>query len=155
MKQKLEEEYAFYSFAKDDLIEAFSSLKAITKYKRNIAVSALVKVAVISYSRPFKNCRGKYKACYKLQNDIIPDQYKSLHQKIITYRDQIFAHTDIDVRRPDIKKFKIENKTSIAITYRGFSSKDFLHEIEKMKKLIECIVSSLQQHVDEIKNELS
>ena len=55
MKQALEEEYAFYSFAKDDLIEAYSSLKAIKKYKRNIAVSALVKAAVISYSRPFKS----------------------------------------------------------------------------------------------------
>ena len=155
MKQALEEEYAFYSFAKDDLIEAYSSLKAIKKYKRNIAVSALVKAAVISYSRPFKKCCGKYKACYKLQTNIIPDPYQSLHKKIITYRDQIFAHTDIDVRRPDIKKFKIENKESFAITYRGFSYKDFLHEIERMKKLIECIVSSLEQHVDEIKNTLS
>ena len=155
MKQELEEEYAFYSFAKDDLTEAYSSLKAIKKYKRNIAVSALVKAAVISYSRPFKKCCGKYKSCYKLQSNIIPDSYQSLHKKIITYRDQIFAHTDIDVRRPDIRKLKIQNKERFSITYRGFSCKDFLHEIEQMKKLIECIVTSLQQHVNKIKQKLS
>jgi hypothetical protein len=154
MKQKLEE-YAFYSFAKDDLIEAYSSLKAIKKYKKNVAISALVKAAVISYARPFKKCHGKYKACYKLQSNIIPHPYQSLHQKIITYRDQIFAHTDIDVRGPDIKKLKFESKEIFAITYRGFSYKDFLHEIEKMKKLIECIVSTLQQHRNEMKTKLS
>ena len=155
MKRNLEEKYAFYRFAKDDLNEAFESVKAIKRYKKDIAISALVKIAVISYSRPFKTCRGRDNQCYKLQNDVIPVQYKTLHQKIITYRDQIFAHTDIHVRKPAVQKWTIDNKEGFSITYRGFSPKDFLHETDKMKLLIEKVLSSLQLYANEIKKEMS
>lgn len=155
MKKNLEEKYAFYSFAKDDLKDAYRSLEAMKRYKRGIAISALVKSAIISYSRPFKKCRARDNQYYKLQNDVIPGQYKTLHQKIITYRDQIFAHTDIDLRKPAVTKWKIENKAGFAVSCRGFSLKDFLHGTEKMKQLIKRVLSSLQRYTNEIKNEMS
>jgi len=95
MKQKLEEEYAFYRFATDDLNEAYRLLEAVKHYKRGIVISALVKSAVISYSRPFKQCHGEYSK-HILKGNIIPNQYKNLHEKIIKYRDKVFAHSDIN-----------------------------------------------------------
>jgi hypothetical protein len=154
-KNKLTEECAFYSFAKDDLKEAYRSIEAVNRYKRDVVISALIKIAIISYSRPFKKCRGEYNKHYKLEADIIPNQYKELHQKIITYRDQIFAHSDIDLKKPEVRKCKIENKEIFSITYRGFSPKDFLHETAKMKQLINEVLSSMSLCIDEIKKSLS
>ncbi len=153
MKNNLEEEYVFYRFATDDLTEAYSSLKLIKRYKREIVIFALIKIAIISYSRPFKTCHGKY-GRYKIKDNIIPENFKSLHQKIIKYRDQIFAHSDILEKKPSVNKLRIENKTRFSITYRGFSPKDFHHEIEKMKKLIKAILSSLNLRIDEIEQKL-
>lgn len=154
-KNKLKEEYAFYSFTKDDLKEAYISLEAVNRYKREVVILALIKIAIISYSRPFKKCRGEYDKYYKLEADIIPNQYKDLHQKIITYRDQIFAHSDIDLKKPEVRKCKIENKDIFSITYRGFSPKNFLHETAKMKQLINEVLSSMRFRIDEIKKNLS
>lgn len=154
-ENELKEEYAFYSFAEDDLKEAYRSLEAVNRYKRDVVISALIKIAIISYSRPFKKCHGEYKKHYNLKDDIIPKQHKNLHQKIIIYRDQIFAHSDINLKKPEVRKCQIKNKVMFPITYRGFTPKDFLHETAKIKQLINAVLSSLRLNINEIEKRLS
>jgi len=154
MDNKLEEEYVFYRNATGDLTEAVSSLKMINRYKRQIAISALMKTAIIAYSRPFKTCKGKY-GRYKIKDSIIPNNFTALHQKIIKYRDQIFAHHDIPIRKPTLHKWQMKNKTRYPITFKGFYAKDFSHEINNMKQLIKELLNLLNIHIGELEKKLS
>ncbi len=154
MEKGVEEEFVFYRFATDDLSEAYCLLNLVNCYKRELIRSTLLKMAIISYSRPFKPCHGKYRL-YKIEDNIIPKQYRNLHQKIITYRDQIFAHSDIFIKKPSVNKFRTGNKIRFDITYKGFTPKDFHHEIEKMKELIKEVLSLLNLHIEGIEQTIS
>ena len=150
MINRFEEEYVFYSYATDDLREAFNYLKSINLYKRKLTISALIQIAIIAYSRPFKKCIGNY-GRHKIEDTMIPNKFSSLHKKIITYRDSIFAHSDISIRKPTLSRKKIENKTVFSMTYRGFKPDDFRHDVNNMKKLIEALSLSLRLRREELK----
>lgn len=45
----------------------------------------------VLYGRPFKQ-----RAILRLDPSIVPDHFKSLHEKLITIRDKMHAHTDLD-----------------------------------------------------------
>ncbi len=153
MDNKLEEEYVFYRNATGDLAEAYNTLNVIKQYKRQITISALIKTSIIAYSRPFKMCHGKYDR-YNIKGSIVPDKFKSLHQKIIKYRDQIFAHHDILIREPKLHKWNLKKRTVYPIVFKGFSPKDFIHEIDKTKQLIDELIKLLNMHILKLEKKL-
>ncbi|HZF01918.1 MAG TPA: hypothetical protein VE344_08490 [Methylomirabilota bacterium] len=51
----------------------------------------LVTAIYTLYGRPFKQ-----RAPLRLSEDIVPERYRPIHFGLITFRDKMFAHTDID-----------------------------------------------------------
>jgi len=51
---------------------------------------ALITAIVVTYGRPFSGNRG----IGKLPVDMIPDEHRTLHDKLMLLRNQVYAHTD-------------------------------------------------------------
>lgn len=154
MKGELTEKQVFYRIAQEDLLTAHDELRAIKSYKRNIAVSALIKSAITSYMRPFTSCRGKF-GTYKIPDGIIPKKHKKLHDKIIRFwRDKIIAHSDIDIRNPSKWKVsfssnKIDDRQYLF--YSQFAPEQLLPELDEFKELIIAVLTELKKESEKIK----
>ena len=111
MKDACEEKYVFYNLAVADLNEASGCLNAIKQYKRGLTSTTMVKNAIIAYSRPFTKCRGIYNKMHRLPIEVVPENHRDLHNKVLHYRDCIIAHTDLDFKNPKLVKYGIMMKT--------------------------------------------
>ncbi len=105
MKDACEEKYVFYNLAKEDLNEAAGCLDAIKQYKRGLTSTTMVKNAIIAYSRPFMECKGINNKIHRLKIKVVPKDYRTLHKKVLQYRNRIIAHTDLVFRNPKLVKY--------------------------------------------------
>jgi hypothetical protein len=110
MKDECEEKYVFYNLATADLDEAAGCLDAIKKYKRGLTRTTMVKNAIIAYSRPFMECKGTNNKIHRLKIKVVPKEYRTLHKKVLQYRNRIIAHTDLVFRNPKLVKYGIMMK---------------------------------------------
>ena len=129
MNNKHEEEYVFYNLAIADFYEASGCLDAIKQYERGLTRTTMVKNAIIAYSRPFTKCNGKHTKKHCLKIEIVPKHYRSLHKKILQYRDKIIAHTDLDFRNPKLDKYVIMIKKEGDYLVLGNEMKELLREV--------------------------
>lgn len=140
MKNACEEEFVFHNLAIADFHEASGCLNAIKQYKRGLTSTTMVKNAIIAYSRPFTNCRGIHtkKHCLKIKK-VVPKNYRTLHKKVLQYRDRIIAHTDLDFRHPKLGRY------GIIIKREG----DYLALGNEMQVLIQDVCSAVHNMVIE------
>jgi len=110
MKDACEEKYVFYNLGKEDLNEAAGCLDAIKHYKRGLTSTTMVKNAIIAYSRPFMECKGINNKIHRLKIKVVPKDYRTLHKKVLQYRNRIIAHTDLVFRNPKLVKYGIMMK---------------------------------------------
>ena len=141
-------------FASLQLKDALLSLMAVELCSKCIAIKtvvpALIRDAVIQYGSVFKLGNVIDKRKHKLDTSIIPEQYQKLHQQIITYRDQLFAHIDFTARNP----VKIKNGKEIFYEISNKGPKDFIDKIPEMKAVIIHIMNKLGSEIIEQHNEL-
>jgi len=105
MKNLLEEEYVLSRMATGDFDQAKRSLLMVKRYKRPEVIIALIKDAIISYSRPFSSNRGGFrKKKLKIGNDVIPNDQRKFHNKILMIRNNLVAHTNLKYRNPKLVK---------------------------------------------------
>jgi len=157
MKNAFEENYVFYRLVSTDLDEAYRSLHDIRRYKRGSIVMVLIKNAVISYARPFMQCKGKYRNDYRLcEKRFVPPKYRKLHKKILNYRNQVFAHTDIGVREPGLGKLNLGTAMlyPIRLKGKGFYYEDYLTLVDEMKELILTVKDAVLIEINEYQKKL-
>ena len=146
MQNAQEEEYVFYRFASGDFLTAVESLKEISLYKEiNIRRALLLKV-ILAYCRPFKTSRGKY-GNYKLSQSFVPVEHKNLHDKLIKYRDNVLAHTDLTVRRPRLYEWKNSSGQLFPIVFRSLDLNKLENVIPELKQLIDKILNRIQEQL--------
>lgn len=145
MQTAQEEEYVFYRFASGDMLQALSTLKDLPKYRKQTTRHALLQQAVLSYCRPFKNCHGRH-GKYKLGASFIPEQYIDLHQELTKHRDQVYAHTDLNIRKPSLKRWRAEGGTWFPIQFKSLSPQFLEKSVPKFRELISIVLKRIQQH---------
>ena len=140
MKDICEEEYVFYNLATADFYEASGCLNTIKQYKRGLTSTTMVKNAIIAYSRPFMPCRGIHIQEHRLKSKkVVPKEYRSLHKKVLQYRNRIIAHTDLAFRNPKLVKY------GMMIKREG----DYLALGDEMQALIREVCSAVHNMVIE------
>lgn len=110
---KKEEEYSFYRhFTSQSLEDARNSFSLLVELKSvdNRLRMPLLRDAVTSYARPFKNSHGRLGIRLNASEMGCPHP-KDMHDRILGLRDQVFAHCDISVKKPRV--------TVIGISLRG------------------------------------
>jgi hypothetical protein len=147
MKNEFEEKYVFYRFATADLDEAYYCLHAIKRYRRSFTVMAMIKNAIIAYARTFKNCKGKYGKYHLNIEEVVPENHRDLHDKVLHHRDCIIAHTDIDIRNPKLGKYGIMFKGA------GYYYEDYLALVDQMEVLVREVRNVVQKIVTEYESE--
>lgn len=106
---------------------------------------AYMTAMIISYSRPFSPGRGLPNFPSKLLKDLTVDE-KSLHEQLLSLRNRIYAHTDLDFKkvRPIIHNgipTAIESHPQLRMT---------ASEIKNVRKLIQKISIAIQDKISEI-----
>ena len=139
MKDACEEKYVFYNLAKEDLNEAAGCLDAIKQYKRGLTSTTMVKNAIIAYSRPFMECKGINNKIHRLKIKVVPKDYRTLHKKVLQYRNRIIAHTDLVFRNPKLVKY------GMMIKREG----DYLSLVGEMQVLIREVRSAVHNMIIE------
>jgi hypothetical protein len=140
MKNACEEKSVFHILARADFYEASGCLNAIKQYKQGLTSTTMVKNAIIAYSRPFMPCRGIHIQEHRLKSKkVVPKRYRSLHDKVLRYRNRIVAHTDLAFRNPKLVKY------GMMIEREG----DYLALGDEMQALIREVCSAVHNMVIE------
>ena len=143
-----EEQYAHFWHCINDLNKALSLLQAVKINMDNPLRAPAFELALIVYSKPYKQSNGittkKHK--HKLDDKCVPDKHRDLHNRILTNRDKMHAHTDLILREP---KVHVENTSKIV----GLSENiiDVTAEFRNIDSIIELIEQSLDGMYEEEK----
>jgi hypothetical protein len=143
---KIKEQYCFYMLAETDMNQAPNSLKIIRRYKKKDVINALIRDVVVTYSRPFSNCKGIHIATHRLDKDkFVPQNLHALHEKITKYRHQIFAHTDLTARKPTLARFPIGSCYRPAMSFKGYSPRDFENDLPRIEEIIHKVQENISR----------
>lgn len=135
------EKYVFYRYAHSDIELALKSLSLVCGCVNNYIIAALIRDAIISYSRPFINNKGIYRPQgLNLPLSFVPTTKKALHQKILNLRNSIFAHTDLKPKNPKLGKIG----DSYIITSKGFYHEELISYVTPLSELAKEVLIELE-----------
>lgn len=144
-------EFANYSFeVARDVIQSILEKKIDNRSPEYYAMTVGV---ICLYARPFTN----NKPAGKLTDDIVPAKFKSLHDKVITMRHKLFAHSEATLAvSPDYYPHEavIENdgKTIVMAVSRVAVKPDVL---EQMRDLVEDLIKKTNYHRSKLANKFT
>lgn len=149
MNNKNEERYVFYRMATEDFRLAHRSIAMMSRYKRNDILMVLIRDAIVAYARPFSGNKGNYSRNLSVPKIMVPSDLLDIHRKTMQYRNQVFAHTDIPARDPDLGRWAEGDLIGYPISTRGFHFETFRDHADPLNRLIVEVSSNL---VAEIRN---
>lgn len=135
-----EEQCVFHRLANQDFQEAELTIERILQVEDKIIQHALIKVAVVSYARPFSKNFGVHKSYRLPAKEYVPREMYDLHKKMMIHRNQVFAHTDITARSPQMARFKGREGFVYPMSFRGFPPDEFLPLVPQMKGLVKSVM---------------
>jgi hypothetical protein len=146
-----EEKYAHFWYCIDDLNKARRLLRDIKADRENPFCGPVFEFALIVYSKPYKQSYGTTNGTtrkHKLDERYVPVKYRDLHNRILTNRDQIHAHTDLNLREP---KVHIENTSYGKTALLLLNVINVTTELKNIDSIIELIEQSLDGMYEEEK----
>lgn len=145
MHNKNEEQYVFYRMALGDIQSARRVCDLASKQADNEIKCSMIRDAIVTYCRPWSRCNGKF-GHRKLDKQISDQLNVDIHEKLMQWRDQIIAHSDIDVRDPKLHYWTRGNIFPIVL--KGFYASDMPKE-EEIKSICEKLEGILLLKIKE------
>lgn len=145
-----EEFYVFLRFADGDISQALIALDHLPEVEADFLRLCLLKDAAISYCRPFKKSRGAFNKSLKLDNSYVPVCFIGLHTELVDLRDQVFAHTDIDVRSPVLHCWTREPKPIFPIQFKSHNYPQLLAREQEMRSLFIAVLGLVRGKQSEL-----
>ncbi len=133
--ERAEERYIFYRLADQDWEHADFALDHVDQNTDEFVRHSLVMDAVVSYIRPFCKCKGVFQSYFRNKN-FVPKEHKDLHERMLFFRHQVFAHTDITARQPQVGRLKTRTGYFYYMGFKGLWVNEFVPLIPRIKKLI-------------------
>lgn len=114
-------------------------------WKKYLHQGAYVTSMVVAYSRPFTESRGWPKFPKKILRVLSPKE-KDLHNRLLTLRNEVYAHSDIESRK--IRPITIGGKPSAfeVLPPMRFNST----ELAEIRVMIRTISLAIKEKVDEL-----
>lgn len=139
-----EERYSFYlHFASASMSEARKSLGLLIGRKDSDPDirMPLLRDVFTSYSRPFKNSHGRLTKKYRLTDEIGIPSPKDVHDKILSDRDQLYAHCDLSAKVPRVSNL------GISLRGAGYYWSDYESLLPSIEILIENAILLIQRYI--------
>jgi hypothetical protein len=137
------EEFCFLHLALNDFDEAESAFAFAIQYPQ--LAQRLVPAGIVAYARPFQKCRGEHRT-WNLSTKMVPKERRTLHQAMLDFRNQFFAHTDLKEVKPQLPRILVDEGGILpAVGYRKVNCQALLGdgiEISTLIKEVRCRVST-------------
>jgi hypothetical protein len=145
METSEEERWVFLFLALADMEMAIRSISTLPKTTDPWSVTTLARDAVVSYCRPFTSCRGVVCRKHKLVPERhVPDSERDFHQELMSYRDRVFAHSDLRPLKPELFDWP-DSPTGFALHLKGVG-----HEMLHVKgKQMLTLFRNVKKNIEE------
>jgi hypothetical protein len=151
MKTPIEERYVLSHLSLIDMERVRRSIEYLADMKDEHLREALFRDAVVSYAKPFSDNRGIFtRKGLRISEKGIPDQLKSAHLEIISVRDKLFAHMDLDNQKPELRHYEIGGEKHHPFTVTGYGTVYADHLIEPLGQLAKAVHAHLMQELQAI-----
>lgn len=154
MHSEVEENYVFHRFADANIFHALKAVGLVKTIEPIFAKYAVLRDLVVTYIRPFTPCFGKFQK-YKLEDELIPEEFLDLHKELYNLRCQVFAHTDLRVRNPVLHCWVGRNGTMFPITFKGYDYEGLLKKIDPMEPLFSKVLEKVRKRMFELEDQLN
>lgn len=138
-----EERYIHFAACIERLHNAWTTLNAIKGEANSRLVGPAFRYALVEYSTPYTASEGVVKRRHKLDGSCVPSAYMALHERILTARHKIHAHTDLTVRDAKLYLNEIQGKRYASIASNTIHGLEELGQLEEIVRLIEGTLESM------------
>lgn len=141
--EQAEEWYVFLRLCEKDFLDAASVLRMIRRYKKAETRLVLLRDGIVSYARPFSENRGRLIQVLRLAGSIVPKSSRPLHKELMDYRNQVFAHTDMEAYNPRLHRWPSKTGYWYPMAFRSLGA----HRIQDRLDAILCLVRDIHEAV--------
>lgn len=147
----------------EDSLQASWKIMRAVKANRGTADAILLGAAfrygLVEYSKPFRNSRGTWKdskgrpISFKLDDRFTPGDQAELHDRILSDRDQIHAHSDLSPLDPGVYAAESCGVRFVGRSQNIVHGTELLTEIDSIIRLIECTLDNLKAELARLKSQ--
>ncbi len=153
-EKKYIEQYQFLRLSRIDIEQAIQTLNLLKRYKGKDVRYALLRDFVVAYSRPFVGSNGHEIKKHILKLKYVPVDRRKLHGEIIDKRHQLFAHNDLQYRKPTVANLSTLDKPWFPMSFRGFDYDQLDEKYVDMLVLAEAVLSKIDDGVAQMEPRL-
>ena len=130
------EKYKFLRLYDMDLEMALQSIEMMKRYRRKDIRYSIIRDVIVTYCRPFTESKG-----IKIKKDLMAVKFtsqdmQSLHNELLTLRKQLFAHTDLIYKKPEVSNWSTEVYKWFPMSFRGFDYSSLDNRVSEIKELV-------------------
>ena len=151
------EDYLFLRMYSVDLRTASYSMGVLSRTEAADARECILRDIVVTYARPFSGNRGTTARSHRLLDllpDVITEERKTLHEKLMRFRDQLFAHTDLEAYKPKPVKWERDGHVTFPMTFWGLDYVGLEAQVEELWDLIETVKATVDEEVRRLQSSL-
>jgi hypothetical protein len=155
-----EEQYIHFVSSIDDLNSAWRILQEIKRSQNNSLVGPAFQFALIEYSKPYRtsygvalNAKGK-PLVHKLDGSHVPAMHLDLHNRLLTARDKIHAHSDLTVMEAKLYVARTSEGQRASIVQNVIYGWEEVSNIDLIIDLIEQTLDSMYVEVEQLEASL-
>ncbi len=150
------EDLIYFDRCIERLCSALDTLRAIRSNGiHHQLAGAAFRFAVVEYVASYKNSNGKSgKDGHKLPNSFVPPNFMDLHKRLLRSRDQVLAHTDLDILDAQLSLNVVDGQRLVTTNLKGINGLEELPNIDEFILLIDGTVKNMLPKRNRLKDAL-
>lgn len=136
------------------LNNAWRLLNMIHTQSENPLIGPAFRFALVEYCKPYKLSHGINKK-FKLDTSFIPKERLSLHERIISSRDHIHAHSDLTVMDAKLHVHEFMGQRYTLIPQNKIHDTEELSNLQEIVALIEATLENMYAQEKVLENALT
>jgi len=137
------------------LNNAWRLLNTIHTQSENPLIGPAFRFALIEYCKPYKTSYGITKPRFMLDTRYIPKECLPLHERIISSRDQIHAHSDLTVMDAKLHVHEFMGQRYTLIPQNKINGTEELSNLQEIVALIEATLDNMYIEEKVLENALT
>ncbi len=149
-----EERFVHFASCITWLNNAWRLLNTIHTQSDNPLIGPAFRFALVEYCKPYKLSHDINKK-FKLDTSLIPKERLPLHERIISSRDQIHAHSDLTVTDANLHIHEFMGQRHTFIPQNIIYGTEEFQNLQEIVSLIEATLDNMYIHLKVLVNALT
>lgn len=150
-----EERYVHFTHCIEDLNDAWRVLKEIQQRTEYGGVEAAAfRYALVAYARPYTQSKGVSKTNHRLDRGCVPSAHLELHQRLLSARNQIHAHSDLTLRDARVYVRKVRGRKIASQVRSGIDPLEEIKNLDEIVSLVELTLDCMYEKANQMEQEL-